>query len=193
MLGSSIVVVSGLPRSGTSLAMQMLQAGGIGLCTDSVRSADEDNPRGYFESETIKRLREGEVDLACAAGQAVKVVSPLLCALPAKFEYRVVFMVRNLWEVLQSQRRMLINRNATQRQDADDTRMGELYADHLRHTLRWIKLQSNMRILVLSHRRTIQAPLSTASRLAIFLNTPMEISQMIAVVDQNLYRQRALQ
>src|SRR5438105_1349949 len=135
MLGSSIIVVSGLPRSGTSLAMQMLQAGGIRLCTDSMRSADQDNPRGYFEWETIKRLHEGEVDLACATGLAVKVVSPLLSALPAKFEYRVIFMVRNLWEVLQSQRRMLINRKAILGQDADGARMSELCAEHLRQTL----------------------------------------------------------
>ncbi|HNY87520.1 MAG TPA: hypothetical protein PKN23_13545, partial [Candidatus Hydrogenedentes bacterium] len=107
-----IVVVSGLPRSGTSMMMRMLAAGGMPLFTDGVRAADSDNPLGYFEHEAVKRLREDASWVPGAAGKAVKVVSALLPALPEGFQYRVILMRRPLEEVLASQRRMFGRRGA---------------------------------------------------------------------------------
>src|SRR2546428_444309 len=101
-----ITIVSGLPRSGTSLMMQMLAAGGMSILSDGERQADLDNPRGYFEWERIKQLPKEPGCIAEAEGKVVKVISQLLLALPAGHEYRVIFMQRPLAEVLASQERM---------------------------------------------------------------------------------------
>jgi hypothetical protein len=107
----AVVVVSGLPRSGTSMMMSMLEAGGLPLLKDDVRTADTDNPKGYFEFERVKKLREGDVDwLPEAQGRAVKIISYLLLHLPATYDYRVIFMQRDLDEVMASQRKMLTHR-----------------------------------------------------------------------------------
>jgi len=103
-----IVVVSGLPRSGTSLMMQMLDAGGITVYTDAVRTPDDNNPKGYFEHENVKQLIKNHHWLSEATGKAVKIVVPLLYKLPAKFHYKVVFMLRDISEVVESQHQMLV-------------------------------------------------------------------------------------
>ena len=109
--GSAVVVVSGLPRSGTSLMMQMLEAGGVPILTDGERACDADNPKGYYEYEPVKALQNGDSDwLDKAEGKAVKVISFLLRHLPQKHRYRVVFMNRNLDEVLASQEKMPVTR-----------------------------------------------------------------------------------
>jgi len=102
-----ITVVSGIPRSGTSLMMQMMSAGGMPVLTDGQRSADDNNPRGYFELESVKSLARNQDVLTQADGKVVKVISSLLPSLPKDFEYRVVFMCRPLEEVVSSQNRML--------------------------------------------------------------------------------------
>ena len=105
----AVTVVSGLPRSGTSMMMKMLEAGGMAPVTDGVRAADEDNPQGYFEFEAVKRLGKDEPGwLNQVGGRAVKIISRLLCELPPGHSYRVLFMHRDLDEVLSSQRQMLI-------------------------------------------------------------------------------------
>jgi len=103
----TITVVSGLPRSGTSMMMQMLGAGGLAVLTDGKRGADADNPRGYYEYEAVKSLGQDASWLASAGGKAVKIVSALLIHLPDGFDYRVIFMRRPIAEVLASQRAML--------------------------------------------------------------------------------------
>ena len=110
--GAPIVVVSGLPRSGTSMAMKMLAAGGMPILTDGIRQADESNPRGYYELETVKELhtQQDTAWLADAKGKAVKVVSFLLTWLPEGYNYRVVFMQRDLREVIASETTMLLKR-----------------------------------------------------------------------------------
>src|SRR5260221_40938 len=106
-LANSIVVVSGLPRSGTSLMMAMLQAGGVPVLSDGLRAPDADNPNGYFEFEPVKQLRTDHTWLASAQGKALKVVVPLLFHFPELFDCRVLFMERNLDEVIASQLAML--------------------------------------------------------------------------------------
>src|SRR5687768_8758894 len=107
--GKPIVVVSGLPRSGTSMAMKMLEAGGLSVVTDGLRTPDEDNPKGYYEDERVKRLHK-EPDktwLHEARGKVVKIISFLLKSLPPDHNYKVVLMQRNLREIVASQNKML--------------------------------------------------------------------------------------
>ncbi len=135
--GRPIVVVSGLPRSGTSMAMKMLDAGGMPLVTDGVRSADISNPNGYYEFEPVKDLERGEAAwLADARGKAVKIVSPLLTYLPESFDYQVIFMRRPLAEIIDSQHAMLDARGSERGSDA--ARTAELYAAHLAQVERFL-------------------------------------------------------
>src|SRR5262245_15575927 len=106
-MSAEIIVVSGLPRSGTSLMMQMLDNGGIEVVTDNVRAADTDNPRGYYELEKVKRVKQDASWLPQARGKAFKMVSQLLYDLPASERYLVVFMERDFDEMLLSQEKML--------------------------------------------------------------------------------------
>jgi len=129
--GRPVVVVSGLPRSGTSMAMKMLEAGGMELVVDNIRTADEDNPKGYYEDERVKELAEMEDTswLRGARGRVIKVVSSLLNYLPATNAYKVVFMRRNLHEVLASQTKMLVRRNEESHSDDED--LLKMYEAHL--------------------------------------------------------------
>jgi hypothetical protein len=122
-----IVVVSGLPRSGTSMMMKMLQAGGIGIMTDNLRVADENNPKGYYEFERVKQLDKGDnAWVAEAQGKVIKVISYLLEFLPADFHYKVIFMRREMAEILASQRHML-ERDGKPGSSANDAQMATLF------------------------------------------------------------------
>lgn len=185
----AVVVVSGLPRSGTSMVMQMLGAGGLEPWTDGVRPADEDNPAGYLECEQVKRLAEDSGWVGQARGRAVKVVSRLLRYLPASEEYRVLFMQRDLSEVLASQRAML--RRQSRPVEVDDGRLAGIYASHLREVEEWLAAQPNLRTLWIDHHQVIAEPLATAVRIAEFLDQRLDVAAMARVVDPRLYRQRA--
>src|SRR5262249_30630691 len=106
-MAPDIIIVSGLPRSGTSLMMQMLDGGGVPVLTDNIRAADTDNPRGYYEFEPVKATKRDATWLPAARGKAVKMVSQLLYHLPPGETYRVLFLERDLEEVLASQEKML--------------------------------------------------------------------------------------
>src|SRR5687767_1046860 len=122
----TITVVSGLPRSGTSMMMRMLEAGGIPVLIDNVRQPDEDNPAGYYEFEQVKQVRDNTQWLPSARGKTVKMVYRLLYDLPSQFDYRVIFMRRNLDEVLASQQKML-ERKGKAGGAATDEEMARLY------------------------------------------------------------------
>ena len=109
--GKVITVVSGLPRSGTSMMMKMLDAGGMEILSDEVRKADEDNPKGYYEFEKVKELEKDASWMGQAAGKAVKIISALLMHLPEEYSYRIIFMRRKMEEILKSQEQMLIRRD----------------------------------------------------------------------------------
>ncbi|MGQ9903686.1 MAG: sulfotransferase family protein [Anaerolineae bacterium] len=186
-----IVVVSGLPRSGTSLMMKMLAAGGLPPLTDNIRSADEDNPKGYYEFERVKKLKEDCAWLPDAKGKAVKVISALLMQLPAGYEYRVIFMRRNMSEILASQRQMLIRRGepADAISDAD---MAALFDKHLRQIESWLASQPNMPTLSVNYNDLIAAPLAGAERVNAFLGGRLDVAKMVGAVDPSLHRQRFL-
>src|SRR5215470_10675139 len=139
MIEDTVTVVSGLPRSGTSMMMNILTAGGIQALTDGQRSADESNPKGYFELEKVKHLGRDSSFLSDAVGKAVKIVSPLLKHLSPQYSYKVIFMERNIEEVLASQRKMMISRGELA--PDDDEKMAAIYARHLQDVKSWLSRQ----------------------------------------------------
>jgi hypothetical protein len=190
MLGSNamITIVSGLPRSGTSLMMQMLVAGGMLPLADGERQADTDNPRGYLEWERIKTLPTDPGCIAEAEGKVVKVISWLLPSLPEGREYRVVFMQRPMPEVLASQDQMLRNRGTYK--GTDPIFIAEKFEKHLRAVYAWLDGKSYVKVLRLPYHEVLNNPADTAKQLAEFLQIALNIDAMIQQVDPSLYRNR---
>src|SRR4029434_537457 len=184
-----IVVVSGLPRSGTSLMMQMLQAGGMPLLTDDLRPPDTDNPNGYWEYEPVKRLQQYNSWIREAEARAVKVVSALLQYLPPQHTYRIIFMQRPMQEVLASQTVML-ERRCKQSDKADDKTLGPVFAQHLDHIEHWLATQKHMTVLPVDYHETIADPAQTPPGVAQFLDLPLAVDAMARAVDPRLHRQR---
>jgi hypothetical protein len=187
--GEPVIIVSGLPRSGTSMLMRMLAAGGIELLADGERAPDADNPHGYFELERVKRL-EREADrrwLRAARGRALKVVSPLLRFLPRDNRYRVLLMLRDLEEVIASQNRMLERRG--QANPLDDARTRDLYAHHLDDVRRMLAARREIEVLELAHAEAIAEPERSARRVSAFLGRG-DAAAMVAAIDPGLHRNR---
>lgn len=188
--GQPIVVVSGLPRSGTSMMMQMLEAGGLEIVSDGVRTADESNPLGYYELERVKDL-ESVSDwswLGQARGRAVKVIAYLVRYLPSDFNYKVVFMHRTLDEVLASQTKMLTRRGEAD--DSDDARLRELYVDHLARTRSLLAHRPCFETLYVRYQDVLVGGLEQAARVNAFLGGRLDPEAMAGVVDPSLYRNR---
>jgi hypothetical protein len=184
-----LTIVSGLPRSGTSLMMQMLQAGGLPALTDGARPADESNPRGYFEFEPVRRLRTDRSWLPQARGHATKVIHLLLPELPVdgSFDYRVVFMRRPLEEVLASQRAMLHREG---KPSADPTLLRRAFETQLAQVQSWLTAQSCITVLPMEYHRVLREPASVAEELRGFLRRDLDAADMVRVVDPTLYRER---
>lgn len=186
-----VVVVSGLPRSGTSLMMKMLEAAGVPPMTDGVRTADEDNPKGYYELERAKKLSSGDTDwLGDAQGKAVKIIATLLLDLPEGHRYQVIFMRRKMSEVLASQRQMLINRD----EDPDlvsDAEMTRLFEGHLRRLESWLSTRSDIETLEVDYNELVGGgAVDIVGRIDSFLGSGLDTQAMLDVIDPNLYRQR---
>lgn len=187
----TVTVVSGLPRSGTSMLMRMLEAGGIPALTDRIRAADDDNPKGYFEFEPVKRLKDGDYKwLPQAEGRAVKIIPALLPYLPADHQYRVLFLNREIKEVLASQRQMLIRRGENP-DKVDDAEMTAAFLMHLEQVADWLRGQQNFSVLYLDYNRILQEPAPEIQRIVQFLDLPLDEEKMTAVIDHGLYRQRS--
>jgi LPS sulfotransferase NodH len=187
-----ITIVSGLPRSGTSLMMQMLAAGGMPILSDGERRADVDNPRGYLEWERIKQLPKEPNCIAEAEGKAVKVISQLLLSLPQEHEYRVIFMQRPLPEVMASQDEML-RRRGTYDAGVDTNIVTRAFRDHLYDVHTWMNTQKNIAVLRLPYHDVLRDPKATADKVAQFLGVPLNTEAMTRQVDGTLYRQRQKQ
>jgi hypothetical protein len=184
-----ITIVSGLPRSGTSLMMQMLAAGGLPVLSDGERKADTDNPRGYLEWERIKQLPKDPSCIAEAEGKVVKVISQLLLSLPNGHEYRIVFMQRPLPEVLKSQDEML-RRRGNEVGGGDNSPIEEAFQRHLIEVNRWVASKTNVSVLRVHYHRVLREPQATAEAVAEFLKVPLNIEAMTQQVDGSLYRNR---
>jgi len=185
-----ITVVSGLPRSGTSMMMRMLEAGGLPVLTDRQRTPDENNPRGYYEFERVKQLRSGDgAWLPEASGKAVKIISALLEYLPPCYRYRVLFMQRDLDEVVTSQRKMLV-RLGESAGPAGDEKMKALFREHLLKVEAWLAQQPFLQTLFVNYNDLLREPGGQVGRIAAFLGGELDAGRMARVVDPSLYRER---
>lgn len=186
----AIVVVSGLPRSGTSLTMQMLAAGGLPIVTDNLRQADPDNPLGYYEYGLVKKLPNGEhAWLQDCHGKAIKVISALLEHLPAEYQYRVIFMRRRINEILASQKEMLKRSEKPEGEASDETLAG-LYSRHLAQVESWLQQQPNVSFINVDYNELLEKPLPIVEAINSFLGGELDTAQMLQVIDSKLYRQR---
>ena len=189
--GEPIVIVSGLPRSGTSMMMKMLEAGGLTVLTDAIREADIDNPKGYYEYERVKNL-EKETDKSYvreARGKVLKVISFLLKDLPDDNYYRVIFMRRHLDEVIASQNKMLDRRGEESIQDRET--MAEAYRNHLAAVKILVRKRPNLDMLEFRYDEAVRNPKEAARAVNTFLGGKLDERAMSAVIDGELYRNRA--
>lgn len=189
--GAEIVVVSGLPRSGTSMMMSMLHAGGLEVMADGIREADIDNPKGYFEDERVKDL-ESMTDkswIQKGRGKVLKVISFLLKDLPKDNRYCIVFMRRDLDEILASQNKMIEHRGADD--STDDSVMKELYRSDIARARVLHQRTATIRMVEVKYTNVINDPISVASTVNEFLGGSLDETAMAAVVDPSLYRNRS--
>jgi LPS sulfotransferase NodH len=185
-----ITVVSGLPRSGTSLMMKMLEAGGLPVMQDGIREADRDNPKGYYEFERVKQMDKGDTAwMVEAQGKVVKIISALLKHMPPEYEYRVIFMRRHMKEVLASQRKMLVHRGEDA-EKMDDEKMGELFEKHMAQVFAWLGQQPNVRYIQIHYNDLLADPVAYARQVDEFLDGRLDEQKMIEMVDPKLYRNR---
>ena len=185
-----ITIVSGLPRSGTSMMMMMLQAGGMAVLTDSVRQANDDNPKGYYEFERVKEIEHDKTWLPLAQGKAVKMISVLLRHLPDEYQYKVIFMQRKMEEILASQRKMLIRRG----EDPDavsDEKIAEASRKHLQKVDMWLSEQEYIDVLYVRYSDVLTDSRAQATRISRFLDDCVDPKRMAQAVDERLYHQRA--
>jgi tetratricopeptide (TPR) repeat protein len=185
-----ITVVSGLPRSGTSMMMQMLAAAGLAPHTDGRRAADSDNPRGYFEHAKAAELHKDTSWLPEARGKAVKIVAQLLPYLPGSEEYRVVFVHRALKEVTASQKAMLARLGRTGAA-LDETAMARVFAGQLVRVHEWLKRAPHVQVLTLQYAQVLEDPAAAAASLTAFLGEPFDRVTAAASVEPGLRRQSA--
>ena len=172
------------------MMMMMLEAGGIPPLTDEIRSADNDNPRGYYEFERVKKLQQGDFDwVAQSQGKAVKVISALLMHLPKQYTYRVLFMRRAIPEILASQRKMLVNRGEDPEKTSDEA-MSQHFKKHLTQIENWLLNQTHMQVLYVDYNALLREPAPIVREINAFLGGEMDNEKMMAKIDPKLYRQR---
>lgn len=173
------------------MAMRMLQQGGASIVEDGIRTADSDNPRGYFELEMVKQLDKGGDQgwLRDARGKAVKIISALLLHLPSDHNFKVVFMQRDISEVLASQQKMLINRSEAN--TAEDSELRTHYEQHLEKVEFILRRRPQFDTLWVPHREVIDSPATQARRIEQFLGLGLNVDRMAEAVDRKLYRNRA--
>ena len=172
------------------MMIKMLAVGGVEPLTDNIRLADENNPNGYYEFERVKKLKDGDIEwVGTALGKSVKVISALLQSLPANYDYRVIFMQRDIREVLTSQQKMLVSRGESSNQ-VNDEQLAQIYQKHLKNIEIWLKEQPNFRVLYINYNQLLKDNLPELKQVNEFLDGRVDVEEMAKVVDKNLYRQR---
>ena len=184
-----ITIVSGIPRSGTSMVMQMLVAGGMPALTDQVRLPDENNPRGYFEYTRVKSLRNDTSWLDEAIGKSLKVIHLLLAELPEDRRYRVIFIKRDLNEVVESQTKMLTRAGRTGANLPAGTLVG-IFDKEMTRILKWLSEKPNFEVLLVHYEDLIKMPLEESRKINAFLGGLLNENAMAEAVDKTLYRSR---
>ena len=190
MASGCVCVVSGLPRSGTSLAMALLQAGGMPVFSDEIRQADLDNPNGYFEYTGTGSLKSDNAWVHDSIGKAVKVVSPLLRFLPSDLHYRIVFMRRNVREISLSQEQMLRRRG--HKVGKDPGQIEEIMRAHIAQVENWLSKQKNMSVCYMDYGWVVGNSVAASSQLAQFAQLQGDPVEMAEVVDKSLHRQKII-
>ncbi len=186
----TIIIVSGLPRSGTSMMIKMLEAGGLEILTDHIRKANEDNPKGYYEFERVKKLPQGDTEwLEEAGGRVVKIISALITHLPNTYSYKILFMRRNIAEIIASQNKMLVNRGENSSK-VDDEEVARLFNKHLKQVYAWLNQCSKAEYIDVNYNQMLQKPIPLLKQVNQFLGSELEVEKMVAVLDPALYRQR---
>ncbi len=186
-----IGIVSGLPRSGTSMMMQMLAAGGMPVVVDDIRKPNQDNPRGYYEFEKVKEIQEDNSWLEDCRGKFVKMASVLLYHLPSDNKYKVIFMTREMDEILASQK-MMLERLGRGKNDISDVELAKRFKEHLQDIRVWIETQENIEVIYMKYSDIINDPYKNANTLSHFLNRRLNVDEMARAVDKRLYRQRRI-
>jgi len=185
-----VTIVSGLPRSGTSMMMRMLECGGIAAITDNLRVADTDNPRGYYEFEPAKKTKQDASWVAAAPGKTVKMVYQLVYDLPDGYEYRVLFMRRKMEEVLASQKKMLDRLGTGGAADISDEQMSKLFRAQLQKFESWIASKPNFQMIDVDYNRMQAEPTAVIAEINDFLDGTLDTAAMQTVVEPELYRNR---
>jgi hypothetical protein len=189
MNNETVTIVSGLPRSGTSMMMVMLEAGGLEVLTDGERKADEDNPKGYYEFEKVKKLKDDSSWVPQAKAKVVKIVSALLQHLPPEYSYKVIFMLRDMEETVASQKQMLVRRNEPTDRISDQD-LETISRNHLQEIDKWLAEQLNFEVLYVNYNEVLNNPIRHSQEIRTFLGGSLDVAEMARVVDSNLYRQR---
>jgi len=189
---SDIIVVSGLPRSGTSMMMQLLQAAGIEALTDGIRQADENNPRGYYELEVVKQTSNDASWLIDAGGKAIKVIYRLLYDLPGDQHYRTIFMQRPMAEVVRSQQAML-KQLGQQGSDLSDADLGALLHKELVTVNQWLSTNPAFDVLYVGYHQVLNTPEMILARISQFLGRNLHVDQINQVIEPRLCHNRELE
>lgn len=169
--------------------MKMLEAGGLPVLTDNIRTPDVNNPKGYYEFEKVKELDEDTEWLSEARGKAVKIVSALLFYLPNNYSYKIIFMLRKFEEILASQKQMLLNLGKST-EDVSDEVLLQVFNKHLLKTQNWLTQQPNMEVLYINYNEILRDPTKAVKEIETFLGLNLNYKKMIEVVDHSLHRQR---
>lgn len=171
--------------------MKMLEAGGITPLTDNQRTPDVDNPKGYYELEIVKKLPDGKTDwLRDAPGKSVKIISALLTHLPDTYTYEVIFMQRNIEEILASQKKMLIRRGENP-DKISDKELIKLFSNHVKQTKAWIQQHNNhVSCIDVSYNDLLANNAPIIEQIDIFLSNPLNREAMARVIDPSLYRNK---
>lgn len=186
----TITIVSGLPRSGTSMMMQMLEAAGLPIFTDKERTADESNPKGYYEHEAVKALKRNKKWLPDAKDKVVKVIAHLLQHLPMNYRYQIIFMEREVIEVVASQQKMLVRDGKRVKEDVLPINLVDQYQQTLNKVKKWAEDRPNVEILYVPYKEVIENPFMQSMLINDFLGGNLQVEKMAQVVDASLYRER---
>ena len=180
-----IVIVSGLPRSGTSLMMQMLDKGGVSILTDKKRKADESNPKGYYEFESVMSIHKDNSWLDQSKDKAVKVVGPLLKHLDPQFRYKIIFMKRDLLEIIKSQRKMIGKDPSVL-----PIKLMDSYKKLLENIENWKEREPGVELIYIDYKETLDDPQTSLDKIEKFIGVPLGKEEMKSCIDVSLYRNR---
>jgi hypothetical protein len=185
-LGNTAIIVSGLPRSGTSMMMQMLKDAGVEILADEKRKADRNNPKGYLELQAVKKLDKDNSCLENVEGKAVKVISHLLEYLPEDKNYKIIFMDRNMDEIIQSQQKML-------KKELNDfpPEVVNAFKKEIKNVELWVEENDNIEMIRINYSDVIREPEERVQKILDFLDLDLNKRKMVEVVDPDLYRNRA--